>query len=249
MRKIDKNCVLSTIYKVWEEDLEAKKVAHPKYGNTTTNKLYYLDIVMQLYHCQDGLCAYTERLLCAKKHFTKKKWKDGKYDASAKPSDNVEGHLDHFNPDLKSKKADQNGRKDWLWDNFFMINERINAVVKRDKPVDDILKPDAKNYDPFNLLDYDPTTHTFIPNPSLDETASKRVQTMLETLGVNYFNERRRSYLEVKLKLVFMESKNWDDLEITQFPTAFAFCKKKVEEGQIAFDDLFARNIIDRDEI
>lgn len=248
MRKIDKNCDLSTVYKAWEEDLESRNEAHPKYGNTKTKEEHYLDIVMQLHRCQGGLCAYTERLLCHKPHFRKNHWKDGKY-VSAKPDNNIEGHLDHFDPSLKSKKADATGKKDWFWGNFFVIHGHINSVVKREKPVDDILKPDSKNYDPFTLLDYDFDTHQFKPNKGLDNAKTKKVENMLLTLGVNYFNERRRSYLQDKLKPIFTQSKSWDEIEAIEFPTAFAFCKMKVENGEIGFDDLFAKDVVDKEDL
>lgn len=248
MRKIDKNCDLSIVYKAWEADLEARNEAHPKYGNTKTKEEYYLDIVMQLHRCQGGLCAYTERLLCHKTHFRKSHWKDGKY-VSAKPDNNIEGHLDHFDSNLKSIKTDAKGRKDWLWDNFFIIHGHINSIVKGGKSVDDILKPDTKDYDPFKLLDYDFATHSFIPSKTLDNGKAKRIEKMLATLGVNYFNELRRSYLEEKLKTILTQSKSWDEIEAVEFPTAFAFCKKKVENGEIGFDDLFAKDVVDRNDL
>lgn len=248
MRKIDKNCDLSTVYKAWEKGMEDRNEAHPKYGSTKTKGLYYLDIIMQLFHVQEGLCAYSERLLCYNAHYDEVHWKDGKY-ASPKPNHDYEGHLDHFNPDLKSKDGDLVGKKDWLWENFFMINERINTAVKGEKPVDDILKPDSKHYDPLTLLDYDFDTHQFKPNKGLDDAKAKRVENMLITLGVNYFNERRRSYLEDKLKSILTQSKSWDEIEVIEFPTAFAFCKKKVENGEIGFDDLFAKDVVDRNDL
>lgn len=250
MRKIDKNCNLSTVYKAWEQGLEDRNEAHPKYGNTKTKGLYYLDIVMQLFHLQGGLCAYSEKHLCYHTHFGEEHWRDGKY-ASPKPNHDYEGHLDHFNPNLKSKDGDITGKKDWLWDNFFMINERINTAVKGEKPVNDILKPDSNDYDPFALLDYDFETHVFKPKKDLEETKAKEVAEMLITLGVNYFNGLRKSYLEEKLKPVLspLPSKSWDDIEIDQFPTAFAFCKMKIESGEIGFEDLFGKNIVAKDDL
>ena len=69
MRKIDKSEILSTIYKKWEEGLEKNNQQHPKYDKTTR---FYEDIVMNLYYCQNGLCAYTEQILADEELFDKK---------------------------------------------------------------------------------------------------------------------------------------------------------------------------------
>jgi len=61
MKNIDKSVILSTAYKEWEENLEAKQLPHPAYNSSQGQ--FYRDIIMNLYHCQNGLCAYTERTL------------------------------------------------------------------------------------------------------------------------------------------------------------------------------------------
>ncbi len=116
MRKIDKNCTLSTIYKEWEEKLEEENKNHPKVDTRISR---YTDVMMQLYHCQNGLCAYTERRLCDNTHYSEGKWKDGKY-AHSRPKQGIEGDLEHFDESLKSKKNEAVGKKDWLWDNLLL---------------------------------------------------------------------------------------------------------------------------------
>jgi hypothetical protein len=239
MRKIDKNCGLSTVYSNWVKDLEDRNEAHPKYTHSKTREDYYLDIVMQLHHCQDGLCAYTERRLCTVNLYQPHLWENGKYKA-LKPSSNIEGHLDHFDPSLKSKKNDAIGKKDWLWDNFFVIHGEINTRVKGEKGVNKILKPDEAGFDPSQLLDYNLETHSFTPNKALDEPNSESVKLMLETLGVNYFNDRRRSYLMDKLRLIFLNIETWDSISLDEFPTAFEMCKEKVQQGEVNLEDLLA---------
>ena len=239
MRKINKTCGLSTAYKAWEEDLENKKEAHPKY-NSSTGRKFYLDIVMQLFHCQDGLCAYTERRLCAKQLYEKNNWHKGRYEKE-KPTANMEGQLDHFDPTLKSKKNDPTGKQDWLWSNFFMVHSDINTRVKGSSLVDKILKPDETDFDPFHLLDYDFETHLFIPNHKIeDPDIAKRVEAMLEILGVNYFTDYRRSFLEDKLRPVFLKKETMEEVLVRQFPTAFEMCKHKLENDETLWDDFMA---------
>ena len=145
MQKINKPCGLSPAYKAWEEDLENKKQAHPKY-NSSKGK-FYLDIIMQLFHCQDGLCAYTERRLCSKQLYEKNHWREGRY-RNEKPSANMEGQLDHFDPNLKLKKSDSTGKQDGLWSNFFMDHSDSNTRVKGSNLVDKTLKHDEPVFDP-----------------------------------------------------------------------------------------------------
>ncbi len=130
MRKIDKTCNLSTAYKSWEEEFENKNLHHDEY-NSSKGK-YYRDIVMQLYHCQNGICAYTEQILCKKEYYSENNWEDGRFNSNidSKPK----GSLEHFDPSKKSTKG-------WLWDNFFMIDAEVNSVkFKGNKSVDYILK-------------------------------------------------------------------------------------------------------------
>ena len=126
MRKIDKSVTLSIVYKQWEERLEASASKHPNY--TSSNFRYFEDIKMNLFHCQDGLCAYTEKRLCPE-GYGSENWENGRY-ASNIP-DSI-GHLEHFDESLKTNKA-------WLWDNLFMVLEKVN-VQKSNEPINNILK-------------------------------------------------------------------------------------------------------------
>lgn len=130
MQKIDKNIRFSTEYKSWLEELDSNDKPHPSYD---TYRKYYNDVKLELLRCQGGLCAYTEMKLCDSSTFSEDKWEKGR----CKTKETIEsfGQLDHFDPTLKKKKG-------WLWSNLFVVHDHINTVVKRDKTVDYILKPE-----------------------------------------------------------------------------------------------------------
>ncbi len=233
MRKINKTCNLSSIYKTWEEELEITGTNHPKYTNTTTRNNYYNDIKMQLYYCQDGLCAYTEIRLCPKEFYQSNHWENGKYETILDKGIG-RGQLDHFDESLKSKKKDTNGIKDWLWDNFFMVDSDVNTVVKRALPVDPILKPDNPDFNPFDLFEYDIDTHTFIPNTNLDEATQNIVKDSIYALGINTVYHQRRDFISDKMLLISLEQKSYDDIVVNQFPTSFEMYKRKtINQGDI----------------
>lgn len=123
MQKIDKNYdeILSTKYKTWVDNLEKQGKKHPE------SRTYYDDVVMDLFRCQKGVCAYTEMFICPSSLYDKANWKDGKYEisdeAEFKRTDHL-GDLEHFNPDLKTNQY-------WLWDNFFMIHSKINSLKSK----------------------------------------------------------------------------------------------------------------------
>ncbi len=72
MRKIDKSKILSTAYKKWVDKLNKDNIKHPH-----SREPYYYDVVMNLLHCQKGVCAYTEMFLCNSELLTKDNWVDG----------------------------------------------------------------------------------------------------------------------------------------------------------------------------
>ena len=118
MQKISKTCDLSTVYKQWEENLEADNIPHPIFKHTKTRQDYYEDVKMQLLRCQGGLCIYSEQRLCPLALLTDDKWQNGKYiyqdlDKQAK------GDVEHFDDTKKDNKA-------WLWDNLFMSDHTFN---------------------------------------------------------------------------------------------------------------------------
>jgi hypothetical protein len=189
MRKIDKSIILSTAYKKWEEEIVGK---HPAYNSS--NFKFYVDIVMNLYHCQHGLCAYTEKAITLT-GFEQDKWTEGGRYMGEMPAHY--GELEHFDESLKTEKA-------WLWDNFFMVEGKINRQ-KHTESVDNILKPDSPHYDPFELLAYNQEEHIFYPNtenPVLDEDTLKRIETMIHTLRLNYVKDWRRKYLLKRIKAI-----------------------------------------------
>lgn len=217
MRKIDKTTILSTAYKNWEELLET----HPDYDNSTIKKKFYRDVVMNLFHCQQGLCAYTEQLVCISDFYDAQNWQDGIYQKPANWF--VKGQLEHFDSTKKKEKG-------WLWDNFFMADTDVNTKIKRSNSVDEILKFDSPDYDEFRLLEYNSTEHIFIASTDLEESIQDRINQMLFTLGVNHEPVRtvRAEYLEIQLKSVLIERNTWENIKILQFPTAFEFCKREV---------------------
>lgn len=232
MKKINKTCDLSTVYKTWEEGLETTKQPHPKY-NSSKGKFYW-DIIMQLHRCQGGLCAYTEQELCDEPFFAAEKWIDEKY--SENPGyEGRFGDLEHFDESKKSKKEEVIGRQDWLWDNFFVVHSEINRR-KGTKSVDDILKPDLPDYDPFEKLEYDFETHVFLPNSNLPENDFKRVENMINTLGINHVFSIRKKFLKRKFRL----KEHGDLIEdvVEQYPTAFEMAMRKIESGDLELADL-----------
>jgi len=141
MQKIDKSQILSTNYKTWHNSLGDN---HPTY-NSSNNK-YYNEIKMCLLHCQKGLCAYTEEMLCDEKYFDISNWKNGKYTPLTQIQKNeIQGDLEHFDESLKTQKG-------WLWDNLFIVDTYINCRVKHTKAIKNILKPDSPTYDPYKYL-------------------------------------------------------------------------------------------------
>ncbi len=215
MQKIDKTQILATVYKKWQDDLEIENTAHPKY-NSSANE-YYIDIVMNLLYCQNGLCAYTEVSLCTKEHFQLEKWQNGRYLAfGTKP---YKGQLEHWDESLKSKKTDTIGKKDWLWDNFFMAESDTNRD-KGVKKVADILKPDTTTYNPFVLLEYDAVSHKYRANTALADAIKAEINESIKILGINHPNiiAKRRDVVENYLEFGVNR--------LRQFPTAIAFLEK-----------------------
>jgi hypothetical protein len=215
MRKIDKTTVLSTEYKQWEQNLEQRQESHPEYSSSDFK--YYLDVVMNLFYCQQGLCAYTEMRLCPQHAVAPEYWQHGRYFAN-KPG--FLGQLDHFDNNLKTQKA-------WLWNNLFLVHSDINVKIKGRKAVDSILKPDSKTYDPFRLLDYDSRTHFFIANTDLSEEEQQRITQMIDTLGLNFgpVRARRKEVLARQISIIEFGLTTWDDMP-DEFVTSFVMCKQ-----------------------
>jgi hypothetical protein len=190
MRKINKSKILSTVYKKWEEALENNQEDHPQYESTHR---FYTDVMMNLYHIQDGLCAYTEKKILANEHaYTQENWVAGRCKI-VKP--NHLGQLEHFDPKLKTQQA-------WLWDNLFMVLNEVNHR-KSDKDTDPILKADLPNYDPYELLDYDFEKHIFFANVKsgkLNQSEIDRINNMIDVLGLNFVKDWRKPYVSKRIK-------------------------------------------------
>jgi len=184
MRKIDKSNILSKEYKEWLDGLVDKE--HPEYNSSKFK--YYNDIKMSLLYCQDGLCAYTEQLLCEDKYISIDNWNDDKYikELTEEDKHSIQGDLEHFDESLKSKKA-------WLWSNLFIVATHNNCRIKGTKAIKDILKPDSKNYDPYKYLDFDYETGIFTPNINLSKDEKEDVIYMIRILGLNcILNDRKK---------------------------------------------------------
>ena len=195
-------------------ELNHSKEKHPH------SRKYYFDVVMNLLHCQDGVCAYTEEFLCNPKLLSEDKWANGRYKIK-KPR--RYGQLDHFNPKLKEDKC-------WEWDNLFVIHSDINRD-KWAKEVDDILKPDSPEYDPWKLLEYDESLNVFFPHSGLDdESVRERISRMIEVLQLNHDTVRCKR--EIFLIEVFERRELGREIKIHQFFTAYqmALTAKEKEE-------------------
>lgn len=214
MRKIDKNYdqILSIKYKTWVDTLEINGTKHP------LSRTYYDDVAMELYKCQKGVCAYTERWICPTQLYDCKLWVDGKY--TSLHNDEYQrvdhaGEMDHFDPQLKENQY-------WLWSNLFMIDATINSR-KGNQPVITYLKPDLDDYSPEKYFEYDEDTHRFVPHTDLDKEKRADIQYMIDhVLLLNHGvirNDRRDFINEVKQK-----KKNNSTIKIDRFFTALNWC-------------------------
>ena len=203
--------MLAAVYKEWVAELDKNKKKHPR-ANT-----YYVDVLMNLLHCQKGVCAYTEELLCEPALLGADNWENGRF---KEKSPGRLGEIDHFDPELKKDRY-------WEWDNLFVVLERINRL-KGKKKVDDRFKPDSPGYHPAKYLEYDAETHRFRPHGDIkDKALKKSVERMLKVLGINYgpIHYKRRSYL----KKIFMHREVNEPFTIDRFFTACLMAGLNVE--------------------
>ncbi len=230
MMRLDKTLILSTAYKEWEKLLEKNSKKHPKYTNTKIRKEIYLDIVMNLFYLQKGLCAYTEQLLCDEKFYKKENWEKGKYKC---PKPEFEGQLEHFDESLKSKNKDKEGIKDWLWSNFFMIHSDINTKVKGRKSIekdangDYIIKPDMPDYNEFELLEYDINKNIFRANRNLLKEKRDKIDIMIKVLGLNYgtLSKKRKETISRHQNYIKFNKYSWKTIPFGEFSTAIKMYK------------------------
>ncbi len=187
MRKIDKSTILSKAYKTWLDSLEDD--SYPAY-NSSSNP-HYFDIKMSLLHCQDGLCAYTEQLLCDRKFIAIENWNEEKFNTqlTANDKNTIQGDLEHFDESLKPNNG-------WSWDNFFVVQTHVNCRIKGRKSVKYILKPDSYEYDENKYLQFDFKTGVFSPHIDLTNEEQEDVKYMIEILGINCIYAQRKKQLE-----------------------------------------------------
>ena len=218
MQRIDKNydAILSTKYKKWVDDLEKNNKKHPD------SRTYYDDIVMELYRCQKGVCAYTERFICPSSLYKSDNWIDGNYKTNDEAEFNRTDHagqLEHFDHHLKENQY-------WLWSNLFMIDSTINSR-KSNKDIVNYLKPDSEDYSPEKYFDYDEETHRFIPNTDLDIEKRTEIKNMIDNVfylnhGV-ILNDRRDFINELRTKITNKSSYKFD-----RFFTATKMCLENI---------------------
>ncbi len=217
MRKIDKTKHLSTVYFDWLNTLPANTLI--PYDSPSIRTLYYKDVLMNLLHCQQGVCAYTEIFLADSIWYAQEQWNEGKYLTHYQNK----GQLDHFDPTLKTKNG-------WDWDNFFVVDSDTNMKIKSKNRVDNILKPDLAEYAPNKYLVYNWTFHMFIPNPILKNTPDyKRVLDMINTLGLNFqaIVDVRRVYLKcIEYRIKTTSDYETEKKELYQFFTAYEMSEK-----------------------
>ncbi|QTA92528.1 hypothetical protein [Desulfonema magnum] len=218
MRKIDKSEILAAEYKSWTDRYDKTNQNHPKYYSSHK---YHKDVLVSLLYCQKGLCAYTEILIARKERYAPDNFdENGRYIKREKEISGFAAQLDHFDSTLKSEKG-------WLWNNFFAVSDKIN-VQKTNKPVDEILKPDAPEYDPHKFLAYDKDRHVFYPNPDIeDDCLVERIGEMIDLLGLNYgtIKDHRISYLSPVLnRLFFLGIRE----HVYQFVTAYQMCEQQI---------------------
>ncbi|HLP47346.1 MAG TPA: hypothetical protein VK186_18575 [Candidatus Deferrimicrobium sp.] len=229
MRRIDKDKskILSTEYKKKVDKLDnaGKKHRSPSWE-------YCIDVVMNLLHCQGGVCAYTEMRLCGPRLIEKENWQEGRYKKTKSFVDECGnilyketksrkigkfGSLEHFDPRLKAQAF-------WDWDNLFVIHTDIN-IDKNDADVDYILKPDLPGYDPFELLAYNKKTNCFVAHPDRSEDERKRITKMISLLQLNHETvhyEREEFLNEVQFK-----EKMKEPFKVDRFFTAYAMAMSR----------------------
>jgi hypothetical protein len=219
MRKIDKSKILSKNFREFERILEVDE--HPLHESKEKRE-YYTDIKMNLLYAQKGLCAYSEKSLISDMSFISlDKWIDEIYTKELTDNEKkfIRGDIEHFNESLKPKNA-------FLWSNLFVVDTHINCRIKGKKPIiKDILKPDEKEYNPYEYLEFDLETGLFFPYYDLSPEIEKDVQYMIDILGLNCYHGERKEYLELILDL-------YPKREPKQFITAWNMTLNLLKEEQ-----------------
>ncbi len=138
------------------------------------------------------------------------------------------GQLEHYDESLKSKKGEE-GKKDWLWDNFFMADSDTNTKIKGRKSVEKdmnnnyILKPDDSNYNEFELLEYDNKRHRYRANKNQTKERRVKINRMInEVLGLNYGVLPKERELSIRKHLKYIKFKEYtqNNIPFEAYPTA-----------------------------
>ena len=222
MQKIDKKKILSTKYKKWLDNLDDKN--HPKYSSSSFR--FYQDIKMSLLYCQNGLCAYSEKFLCSPEFLKKENWDDTEYikELDKEELKEIKGDLEHFDESLKSEKA-------WLWKNLFIVDTYINRV-KGTQPINNILKPDEENYNPYEYLDFNYDTGRFFPKVTLKKDDKENVEYMIKTLGINIYHTERKKRLKSFLLEYEMKEILEIEVDVYEYLTAWKMTLQALKEEQ-----------------
>lgn len=214
MKKLDKSKakVLATTYKEWVDELEKNNLQHDEHS---VNHKYYYDVVANLLLIQKGLCAYSEQFLFDSEELEEAFWKDGVF---TKSKFQFFGELEHYDASIK-----QSGRA-WLWENLFVAHSDLNRAKWQHK-VKYALKPDAEDYDPFKLLEYNISEHKFLPNRKLPFKQQEEILNDIKFLGLNYTSliQARRYTLKTIIEEIEFEQKTLAEARKTQreYVTAF----------------------------
>ncbi len=220
MQRIDKKLELATAYKAWLDKLDQSGAQHPAYN---ARHEFYNDVRANLLWVQAGLCAYTETLLISSDRVRPELWKDGRFVGETNKRLNPFGQLDHYDHELKIIRG-------WDWDNLFFIHSDINNRKGTKKA--QILKPDRVDYRPDQYLDYDPTNHLFLANPTLTRESRNAVELDIDILGLNFdaIVDHRIEYLS-KL-FAYLEYGGYTIEQcralLNKFPTAFEMGATKI---------------------
>jgi hypothetical protein len=220
MKKIDKSKILATQYHTWLKKLKKEDEIH--YDTSKYRTAHYLDVLLNLIIIQDGLCAYTEFRLVDQDKIPQLKaaFVAGKY-TSTKPESSFE--IEHFNSALKSIKG-------WEWSNLFAVYDSINTKVKRIQEsklgINNILKPDTKQYDPNKYLDYDIDLHIFFPAEHISKAEQKNVIDMIQVLGLNWGQIKMKREEFIKQQIFKREHNT--PTNIHQFITAYNMYISKI---------------------
>lgn len=209
---------MATKYKEWLDKIEEDGKNHPDYDS---QHRFYIDVVANLLWIQEGLCAYTEQFLFDHTELSEDKWNKGRF---GKGKFEFYGHVEHYDESLKKAKG-------WLWSNLFIVQADVNNK-KGTKSVKYALKPDADDYDPFFLLEYDFKEHRFLPNSNRDFDLQENILHDINVLGLNFQSlvQDRKALLNTLVEEVNLNKKTVEESRqsLREYYTAFEMIIKTI---------------------